>query len=260
MEDLNSRWGWASFFDEMESFLNDLCRQDETQRVSESYCEYAVDRLKICIQSIASLVNLLRSSSRVEDSVVAEQHSLQLVELLRCLRKLHSKWQGRMEGDDAAISSAYSASVLRTGSLGRPRLLISEEQLQYLRSMSFSWRQISKLLGVSIMTVFRRRREYGMSSQNDGARISHDELRTVLHRLRQELPTLGQTMMWGRLRSMGFKVTREKVRKIMRQDDPINTALRWRGVIAPRQPYTVAGPNSLWHQGEFKFYLLSGVQ
>ena len=50
------------------------------------------------------------------------------------------------------------------------------------------------------------------------------------------------------LGSLGFKVTRARVREAMRASDPINTALRWRE-ITPRQPYSVPGPNSLWHIG-----------
>jgi len=33
--------------------------------------------------------------------------------------------------------------------------------------------------------------------------------------------------------------------------DPLHTALRWRGNLTPRHPYSVAGPNSLWHIGKY---------
>ena len=61
-------------------------------------------------------------------------------------------------------------------------------------------------------------------------------------------------MVWGRLRSMGFSVTREKVRQAIRHTDPLYTALRWRGDVIKRQPYSVPGPNSLWHVGMFTNY------
>ena len=56
-------------------------------------------------------------------------------------------------------------------------------------------------------------------------------------------------MVWGRLRSMGFNVTRERVRRAIRVTDPLYTAFCWRGDIIQRQPYSVPGPNSLWHLG-----------
>jgi hypothetical protein len=51
----------------------------------------------------------------------------------------------------------------------------------------------------------------------------------------------------GRIRAMGYKVTRERLRQAIRQIDPMYTALRWRGGLITRRPYAVAGPNSLWH-------------
>ena len=58
--------------------------------------------------------------------------------------------------------------------------------------------------------------------------ISDNELREVLQQMRREFPTLGQTLVRGRLRSLGFRVTRARVREAMRVIDPINTALRWK--------------------------------
>ena len=41
--------------------------------------------------------------------------------------------------------------------------------------------------------------------------LTDAELHIVVHRMQTELPALGQTMVWGRLRSMFFFVTRERV-------------------------------------------------
>ena len=60
------------------------------------------------------------------------------------------------------------------------------------------------MLRVSSKTVYQRRQEYGMIHTPNG-RLFDSELQTV------ELPALGQTMVWGRLRSMGFCVTHERV-------------------------------------------------
>ena len=62
---------------------------------------------------------------------------------------------------------------------GRPIFDISKEQIQYLRSMSYTWVQISEILGVSHMTIYRRRQEYGMV-ENPGGNITDNELREVL--------------------------------------------------------------------------------
>ena len=246
-------WGWERFFEETESFVTDLNRR--AGAANESYCEYAIERLETCISSVSSLVDLLRSRQLETDGEVAHL-SVQLAELLQCLRGMHVEWQAFIDGFQhvSPASTSYTAPIILSSGQGRPRFDITHEQLQYLRSMSFSWVQIAKLLGVSIMTIYRRRQEFRMTG-NDGTNITDSELREVLRQLRQELPSLGQTLAWGRLRSMGFKVRRERLRQAMREIDPIHTALRWRGELVQRQPYSVPGPNSLWHIGELMNYL-----
>ena len=50
-------------------------------------------------------------------------------------------------------------------SRGRPRLEISLEQLVYLHSMCFTWRDRARILGVSPMTIFRRRQELHLAEE-----------------------------------------------------------------------------------------------
>ena len=80
--------------------------------------------------------------------------------------------------------------------------------------------------------------------------LDDDDLKTVLTQMRRELPKLGERMVVGRLRSLGYDITRARVREAVRSTDPINTALRWQGGLTPRRPYSVPGPNSLWHIGK----------
>ena len=68
------------------------------------------------------------------------------------------------------------------------------------------------------MTIYRRRQEYGIPSTG-GRAISDIQLREHLHQLQQDLPSLGQTLVWGRIRSMDllrYKCT--IVRKKNRED------------------------------------------
>ena len=72
----------------------------------------------------------------------------------------------------------------------------------------------------------------------------------MLTNLRRSLPYNGQTVVRGHLRSMGYYITRIRVRESIRRTDPLNTALRWGGDAHRRRPYSVPGPNSLWHLGK----------
>ena len=46
---------------------------------------------------------------------------------------------------------------------GRPRIIIQDEQIHFLRSLHFSWEKIAWLLGVSESTLRRRRQEMHMT-------------------------------------------------------------------------------------------------
>lgn len=116
---------------------------------------------------------------------------------------------------------------------GRPRFKISRDQLLYLRSLV-------SLLNVSRMTIYRRRRDC-WSVDEPLRTMNEDELQHFVQGLRRQLPDVGEALVIGRLRSLGYHITRERVRQSIRATDPLNAALRWHGV-------TVSRP-SLWHIG-----------
>ena len=79
--------------------------------------------------------------------------------------------------------------------------------------------------------------------------------------MRPEMPNIGEVLVIGHLHALGYAVSRQRVRNAIHATDPLNTALRWRGILTTRQPYSVAGPNSLWHigiRGGSRFFLGRG--
>ena len=46
---------------------------------------------------------------------------------------------------------------------GRPPFDIDPEQIVYLRELGFTWRDVSTMLGISRMTLFRKRKLAGIS-------------------------------------------------------------------------------------------------
>ena len=52
----------------------------------------------------------------------------------------------------------------------------------YLHSMGFTWVEITNLLGVSHMTIFRRQREFGQV-ESVGDTIDYDELELVVQQI-----------------------------------------------------------------------------
>ena len=100
------------------------------------------------------------------------------------------------------------------------------------------------------MTIYRRHVQYGLVHPARQT-LSDAELQATVREIHAQQPTLGEVMVWGRIRASGFHVTRQRLRRAIRTTDPLHIALRWRGDLTPRHPYSVAGPNSLWHIGKY---------
>lgn len=123
---------------------------------------------------------------------------------------------------------------------GRPRTLVDRNQLEYLRGLSFTWSEISTILGVSIKTLQRRAREWNVFTYSP---ITNQALDAVVREILLEFPRAGEVMLNGHLRSKGIHVQRAKLR---------GSIYRIRGCQTlhsriHRRSYSVPGPNYLWH-------------
>ena len=214
-----------------------------------------VERLEICIINVRDLRQHLTDVDQ-EQITVEECEVLQLIvadltELLHCIEALSVQWS---EYCDELVTPnfvhAYHCPVECIGSRERPRLCITRSQLVYLKSLSFTWSEIAAVLNVSRMTLYRRRVEYSMLQDDPSEVLTDSQLEQKLREMRQNYPQFGETMAMGHLRSLGYHITRERLRRAVRVTDPINRELRWRGELCTRRPYSVAGPNALWHLGQ----------
>ena len=68
------------------------------------------------------------------------------------------------------------------------------------------------------------------------------ELRAENDPREYKVPDVGEEMVVGRLRSLGYQANREHIRQAIRDTDPINSALRWQGVPTTRHPLFSAWP------------------
>ena len=55
---------------------------------------------------------------------------------------------------------SFTAEQLRSGNCGRPRLVITEEQLEFLLERGFCLKEVAKIFGVHVSTIERRCRDY----------------------------------------------------------------------------------------------------
>lgn len=203
------------------------------------------------IAGIKDVVSRTRNSSQLDHEREATIYYENLLdELLNTLSGVYSYLDGYLDRMRASDSTSYASPMIRTGQRGRPKFAVTSEQVEYLVSLSFSWFAIAKILGVSRTTLYRRWIELGMLQR--GRNIRNDELFTLLRHMRLEYPNIGEVMVLGRLRSLGYSISRNRVRMAIKRTDPINSALRaLTGPIA-RRIYSVPGPNSLWHMGTYE--------
>ena len=77
---------------------------------------------------------------------------------------------------DESIDDSYSVPLVHSESgLGRKRYDITKEQLEHLRSLFFSWTKIAVVLQVSIATIQRRRKEFGLQDEFERFSIITDD-------------------------------------------------------------------------------------
>lgn len=210
-------WGWETFFDDLLGFLRVAERHFGT--ANHAYASHIVERLNTCIRSLSNLKDHLNgamathtNSTQGEEGVI-HHFSMQITELTECVRSIANKWEEYVEQfDSLRMVDAYHAPTVPSIGPGRPRFQITQDQLEYLASLSFTWTEIASLLNVSRMTIYRRRQEYGLLN-TPTTNVTDDELQAIIHQMHSQLPEMGESIVWGRLRSMGYIVTRQRVRR-----------------------------------------------
>ena len=128
---------------------------------------------------------------------------------------------------------------------GRPRFRVTKAQIESLREIGFSWTKIAELVGVSRVTMYRRRRELEIGEQHNYSEITDIQLDAVIQSIVQNSPNSGQVMMRGALLGRGLRIQRRRIRESMLRVDPDGVECR-RRLRIKRRVYNVPGPNSLW--------------
>lgn len=130
-------------------------------------------------------------------------------------------------------------------SLGRPKLNLPKDQLEFLLSLGFNKTQISKMLGVSTRTMTRRMDEYKLVGV-EFSDLTEQELDQIVIDVHRQFPQSGYRQMLAILKSQGILVRERELRESLRRCDPLGSALRWFATIH-RRSYNVSSPLALWH-------------
>ena len=124
---------------------------------------------------------------------------------------------------------------------GRPKVAADREKLEFLRSLHFTWNDVSAMMGVSKKTLQRRAQEWSIATYTTTTDADLDDLvRTYLH----SSPLAGEAMLRDYLQSIQVYVQRERLRQSVHRVNGWTTSLN-PGIH--RRTHSVPGPNSLWH-------------
>ena len=91
------------------------------------------------------------------------------------------------------------ASYYTFCSIGRPKIVIPIEEIEFLRQLRFSWTRIAEILGISRSTLYRQLEDEGISQSITFSSISDIELDAVVNRIKQTHPNDGERMLIGHL-------------------------------------------------------------
>lgn len=230
-------------FNEIES----LCFPAVDQFINLGHLETLNVRAEECLRLLQTTVRRVTEITRERQET---ERDIQLrgdfEQLCAVFERSYSRFVQNIP--DSAHGLNFRCERERLFGPGRPRVVITRQQIEALREIHFSWSSIAILLGVSERTLERRREEFEMpKGRACYADISDEELDRIVSEILELTPDTGETLVQGALRHRGLLVQRRRVRESLLRVDPISRLLRRRQLIYRRR-YQVRAPNSLWHQ------------
>jgi transposase InsO family protein len=201
------------FFDHIEGTLNSII-----SNYNQFSQESQEDALEQC-QLILDIIVLLESVNIIH---------LHITDFIDCLREL--------------ICVLRDTSI-NNGRVGRSRLNVRHDQLQFLVENGFRINDIALMFGCSRRTIERRMRDSQLTRYTN---ISDDDLDNLVTEVVQLYPQCGEKTISGRLICQGVRVQRQRIRSSLHRVDPIGVTNRLRCALH-RRAYSVRSPNSLWH-------------
>ena len=105
-------------------------------------------------------------------------------------------------------------------------MLFNIDEVEFLRSLRFSFKEIASILGISRATLYRRLDEEGLSSNCMYSNISDQDLDSYILSIKRSHPNDGEHLLAGHLCRLGIVVPRTRLRGSIHRVDSENTAAR----------------------------------
>ena len=120
--------------------------------------------------------------------------------------------------------------------MGRPKSEVYPKDVEYLRSLRFSWSKIAHIIGFSQATLYRRLVEWQLSRDAYYSSVSDGDLDQLVRRIKvQQNPNIGEVMLMAALKVHNVWVQHiTRLRASIQRVDPHATALRRREIVQRR--------------------------
>lgn len=166
--------------------------------------------LKECIDSFIGLLN-----TELQRDVTCRKAVGDLIRQLYVLSQdLHRK-QCNISPYSAFRLAMISSNVPEKHQChgpGRPKYIITEDKLLYLRELGFTWNNISVMLMVSRWTIYRRIAELGLKDVTGYSKLSDSELDSVILQFKQQHGiNVGRSLVLGHLKSIGLACSKKGI-------------------------------------------------
>ena len=158
---------WKQLFEEISRFLCDCERNEEVANRgrAEYICEHLENTILIVRRLYTSVLDyfcdnpVCETTSDLIDQLSTLEEQLLTVEL--------PYWQQKVDLLSLSMGEFETPPTIHHDhQRGRPPFNVDTEQIIYLREIGFTWKEVSTMLGISRMTLYRRRKQAGITDNN----------------------------------------------------------------------------------------------
>ena len=166
---INSQW--SLFFKDLDELLSEYEQHRSTNDIAIT--ENLTIRLENAVRALQSVSHFVSYTNK--EAVLEMALNFQLC-FGTAIVHLRCEFPSRTRCSQVAVLSLSSPNRVDTGQVGRPKFDIKEETVVELRSLGFSWEEISCMLLVSRWSIHSRVSEFGLTHLSRFSDIIDEQL------------------------------------------------------------------------------------
>ena len=125
--------------------------------------------------------------------------------------EINIEWEGYLSPSLMPLTLTLYSYCRCERQQGRPAIEVFQEEVEYLRSLRFTWTKIADIVGISRRTLYRRLSEWDLPIDINYSIMSDSELDRLVADAKRVHPNYGEVLM-AHLNSRGVRVQHSKLR------------------------------------------------